>query len=77
MKININQCDLTVKDIELLKNTTDEIFMSESDYGKGGIIYKKDGFWCYEIPMYGGEQQWCYEPFETAEEVLKEIQSWT
>ena len=76
MDIYIGQQDLTINDIELLKNTNNKIVMPESDYGKGGIIHKEDGFWCYEIPMYGGKEQWCYKPFKTAEEVLKEVQSW-
>ena len=64
-----------ISDIKQLE-IGEECFYPESDYGHGFIRCTKEGYACYEIPMYGGEPQ-LNKIHNTAEEAFKEVISWT
>jgi len=64
-----------VKDLEGLKNG-EHCFYPESDYGHGSIYKKENGFECWSIPMYGGDEM--FESLEeTAESAFNLVCSWT
>lgn len=73
----IKQFDLTVEDLNPKTFPDGGILIPESDYGLAEIALNGDGkgYIVGEIPMYGGEPS--YYVIETAEEVVKTIQSWT
>ena len=70
--INEEQAIEDLKQLEL----DERCFYPESDYGHGYIYKTENGFECYSIPMYGG-QEMLENVFDNAEDAFKEVRSWT
>jgi len=75
--LEIDQFELTVEDLNKTTFPKEGIFIPESDYGLAEIYLTGGEYEVCEIPMYGGKPQCKIISGRTAEEVVKEVHSWT
>ena len=54
----------------------EQVFFHESDYGLGYILNSKNGFECWSVPTYGGEERLEYT-VDTVIEAVEILSSWT